>query len=155
MRKFYVAVTTLLGTISIMSCFNYFINAGGSSIPYAIGDRVYYAGDSFSYVGSDGNNLLLLSDQSIDNQATWNVAKSTAVTYKNGLGNIGKTLVTSALPTTNDLRQAAVLNNGIEELYTSVPKIASSWWLGDIDLQADNLAKFISENNKREYEQDY
>ena len=155
-KKFLMTAFTLLVTFSTVMYINYFTKASSTSTIYTVGDTVYYGSDTFTYVGTDGDdNLLLLNKNSIEDNITWNTAKTGAVNYKNSLGNIGKTLVTSALPNTNDLQHAAVLNNGIDELYSSVPKIASNWWLGDIDLQADNMARFLSENNKREHDQSY
>lgn len=114
-KKLLIGCLTLIIVSLGYVCFNYFLHANAAPT-YAIGDTVYYANDTFTYVGTDGNHLLLLNNKSINDNLAWNEAKAQAIAYNNSLGNIGKTLVTSSLPTTNDLQQAAILNNGIDEL---------------------------------------
>ncbi|MCI8541394.1 MAG: hypothetical protein HFE67_07810, partial [Erysipelotrichaceae bacterium] len=156
-RKVLVCIMALLGSCAFV--YAYFQNQLSASVgatpTYSIGDTIYYAGNTYTYVGSDGANLLLLNNAAVASNQTWTNANTNAVNHKNNLGNIGKTIVNSELPTTTTLQQAAASSGGAWALNNSIPKITIDWWLGDTELQKRNLARFVSSQNKMDKSQSY
>ncbi len=128
---------------------------------YNIGDTVIFGKESFTYIGDDGSNLLLLGESSIGDNKTWNDANTIANNYRNSFGNIGKTVSVSSLASTNDLLQVGTTgtdssgNTVITALDASIPQLPGNWWLKDDDLSSKKLARFLSAQNKREGYQSY
>ena len=141
-KRALVCAMALLGSCAFAyTCFQNQLSASTGTTPtYAIGDTIYYAGSTYTYVGNDGTNLLLLNNMSIANNQTWTNANTSAQNHKNSLGNLGKNVVNSELPSTSTLQQAATMSGGkITQLNTNIPKITTTWFLGDTDMQSSNL----------------
>ncbi|MCI9293430.1 MAG: hypothetical protein HFF02_09085, partial [Erysipelotrichaceae bacterium] len=135
-------------------------NTKAASI-YNIGDTVVFGKESFTYIGDDGSNLLLLGETSIGDNKTWNDANTIANNYRNSFGNIGKTVSVSSLAGTSDLLLAGTTgidSSGVtvmDALDASIPSLNGNWWLKDSDLSSKNLARFLSGNNRRDGYQSY